>query len=150
MKSRPAAQGTPTWQLVATGKAPYAVASADEVVIARSQGARYRRDLYDLSNLPAGTDGPSRARVHADRRHLRAGAKLAVEPGLAYVAFLKNKYDFDKVKLVSYDGGVANFLNDKQMVQQCFIFSEPLAAAKAGAGRRRFSSPTPDTTRTPA
>src|SRR5215207_5072942 len=31
--------GTPTWQMVATGKVPYAVASADELVIARSQGA---------------------------------------------------------------------------------------------------------------
>src|SRR4051812_39778059 len=31
--------GTPTWQLVANGKTDFAVASADEVFIARSQGA---------------------------------------------------------------------------------------------------------------
>src|SRR5438093_12867600 len=30
--------GTPTWQLVAAGKCDYAVASADEVIIARPQG----------------------------------------------------------------------------------------------------------------
>src|SRR5262245_39510341 len=35
----PGGAGTPTWQLVATGKVDYAVASADEVIIARSQGA---------------------------------------------------------------------------------------------------------------
>src|SRR5881397_3549501 len=36
---QPGGAGAPTWQLVASGKVPFAVASADEVVIARSRGA---------------------------------------------------------------------------------------------------------------
>src|SRR3954463_10013 len=36
---QPGGAGTPTWQLVATGKADFAVASADEVLIARQQNA---------------------------------------------------------------------------------------------------------------
>src|SRR5205823_9723494 len=35
----PGGAGTPTWQLIANRKADYAVASADEVLIARQQGA---------------------------------------------------------------------------------------------------------------
>ena len=34
----PGGAGTPTWQLVAGGKAQFAVASADEVIIARQRG----------------------------------------------------------------------------------------------------------------
>lgn len=130
--------GTPTWQLVATGKAPYAVASADEVVIARSQGADLVAIFTTYQTCPQGL------MAHRGRGFVKladifeAGGKLAVEPGLAYVAFLKNKYGFDNMKLVTYDGGVANFVNDKQMVQQCFVFSEPLAAAKAGAAVQTF------------
>ncbi|CAN5605250.1 ABC transporter substrate-binding protein [soil metagenome] len=130
--------GTPTWQLVATGKAAYAVASADEVVIARSQGA-------DLVGIFATYQiCPQAIMVHRARgfKSIRDifdnGARLAVEPGLSYVAFLKNKFGFDNVKLVAYDGGLQKFLNDKLMAQQCFVFSEPLAAAKAGATPQSF------------
>ncbi len=35
----PGGAGAPTWQLVASGKVHFAVASADEIVIARGQGA---------------------------------------------------------------------------------------------------------------
>lgn len=132
--------GTPTWQLVATGKAPYAVASGDEVVIARSQGADLVAIFTTYQMCPQGI------MVHRARGFKNLSAifnsddeiKLAVEPGLSYVAFLKKKFTFDNVKLVAYDGGVANFLNDKFMAQQCFIFSEPIAAQKAGAKPQTF------------
>ena len=43
---QPGGAGTPTWQLVATGKVDFAVASADEVIIARSQ--RHARKIRTL------------------------------------------------------------------------------------------------------
>ena len=130
--------GTPTWQLVATGKAPYAVASADEIVIARSQGADIVAIFTTYQTCPQGLMAHRARGFHRLDDIFQAGGKLAVEPGLAYVAFLKDKYEFENMKLVAYDGGVANFVNDKQMVQQCFVFSEPLAAAKAGANPQTF------------
>src|SRR4051794_34946431 len=36
---KPAGAGAPTWQLVATGKTEFATTAADQVLIARSQGA---------------------------------------------------------------------------------------------------------------
>ncbi len=61
-----------------------------------------------------------------------------MEIGLPYGKFLQQKYGFDKVKRVAYDGGVGNFLADKDFSQQCFVFSEPLAAKKAGADPQVF------------
>src|SRR5262249_28699069 len=67
-----------------------------------------------------------------------SSGSLAVEPGLSYVAFLKKKYGFDKVKVVPYDGGVARFLADKDLAQQCFITSEPIAAKRKGGDPKVF------------
>jgi NitT/TauT family transport system substrate-binding protein len=134
----PGGAGTPTWQLVATGKVDFAVASADEVIIARSQGAPVVAFFATYQICPQGI------MVHAARGLkgfddlFKAGGKLAVEPGLAYVNFLKTKYPFDKMKLVTYDGGIGNFLNDVNFAQQCFITSEPLAAKKAGSDPQVF------------
>jgi NitT/TauT family transport system substrate-binding protein len=63
---------------------------------------------------------------------------VAMEPGLPYVNFLKNKFGFDKVKVVAYDGGPGNFLNKQDFSQQCFVTSEPLAAKKAGSDPQVF------------
>jgi NitT/TauT family transport system substrate-binding protein len=134
----PGGAGTPTWQLVATGKVDFAVASADEVIIARSQGANVVAFFATYQTCPQGI------MVHGSRNLkgfddlFKAGGKLAVEPGLAYVNFLKTKYSFDKMKLVAYDGGIGNFLNDPNFAQQCFITSEPLAAKKAGSDPQVF------------
>ena len=81
---------------------------------------------------------PQGIMVHASRgmksiADVFTGGTLAMEPGLPYVNFLKNKYSFDKIKVVPYDGGLGNFLNNKDFSQQCFITSEPLAAKKSGS-----------------
>ncbi|HEY7090333.1 MAG TPA: ABC transporter substrate-binding protein, partial [Tepidisphaeraceae bacterium] len=68
----------------------------------------------------------------------QAGGTLAMEAGLPYGKFLQKKYGFDRLKRISYDGGIANFLADKNFMQQCFVFSEPLAAKKAGADPQTF------------
>jgi NitT/TauT family transport system substrate-binding protein len=42
------------------------------------------------------------------------------------------------VKIVPYDGGVARFVADKDFAQQCFISSEPIAAAREGSDPKAF------------
>ncbi|HEX3357307.1 MAG TPA: ABC transporter substrate-binding protein [Tepidisphaeraceae bacterium] len=133
----PGGAGTPTWQLVANGKTDFAVASADEVFIARSQGADVTTLFATYQTCPQGL------MVHASRglksiADIFTVGTLAMEPGLPYVNFLKNKYGFDKIKVVAYDGGLGNFLNNKNFSQQCFITSEPLAAKKSGSDPQVF------------
>ena len=57
----PGGAGAPTWQLVASGKVPFAVASADEMVIARSHGRGCRRIFATYQTCPQGI------MVHASR-----------------------------------------------------------------------------------
>jgi NitT/TauT family transport system substrate-binding protein len=133
----PGGAGTPTWQLVASGKADFAVASADEVFIARAQGADVTAFFATYQTCPQGI------MVHASRGlkeigDVFKGGTIAMEPGLAYANFLKKKYGFDKVKLVAYDGGVGTFLAKPDFAQQCFITSEPLAAKKSGGDPQVF------------
>lgn len=135
---QPGGAGTPTWQLVATGKSDYGIASADEVLIAQSQGADVVAIFTTYQVCPQGL------MTHASRGFkeladiFRNPGTVAMEPGLPYVSFLKKKYGFEKVKVVAYDGGPASFLNDKNFTQQCFVFSEPISAAQAGADPQVF------------
>lgn len=135
---KPGGAGAPTWQMVASGQVEFAVSSADEVVIARSKGADVVAFFTIYQTCPQGI------MVHKSRglkkidEVFTSGGTLAMEVGLPYGKFLQKMYGFEKVKRVSYDGGIANFLADKNFSQQCFVFSEPIAAKKAGADPQTF------------
>jgi NitT/TauT family transport system substrate-binding protein len=125
--------GVPVVQMVAAGKADFGVVGAGEVLIARSRGA----DILPL--YATFQTSPQGIMVHAARGFtsladlFKTGGSLAVETGSPAEAFLKKKFGFDKVKVVSYDGGVARFVADKELSQQCYITSEPIAARKKGS-----------------
>ena len=134
----PGGAGAATWQLVASGKVDFAVASADEVLIARQQKADVVALFATYQTCPQGI------MVHAARK-LKSlndlffdGGKLAVEPGLAYVKFLQQKFAPSNLQLVSYDGGIGGFLHDQMLAQQCFVTSEPIAAKAAGSDPQVF------------
>ncbi|HEX8520803.1 MAG TPA: ABC transporter substrate-binding protein [Tepidisphaeraceae bacterium] len=131
--------GTATWQLVASSKRDFAVASADEVFTARQQGADVVAIYATYQTNPQGLMIRASRGIDNIADIFKQEGTLAVEPGLPYVTFLKNKYGFDKLKVVSYDGGIAGFLNDEKYAQQCFVTSEPLAAKKAGVEAKFFS-----------
>src|SRR5256714_11094745 len=114
----PGGAGTPTWQLVANGKTDFGVASADEVFIARSQGADVTAIFATYQTCPQGI------MVHASRglkdiADVFQSGTLAMEVGLPYAKFLERKYGFGKIKRIAYDGGFANFLADRDFAQQC-------------------------------
>src|SRR5215213_3242047 len=71
--------GTPTWQLVATGKAPYAVASADEVIIARSQGADLVTIFATYQTCPQAIMTHRERGLKSLEDLFKSGGKLAVE-----------------------------------------------------------------------
>src|SRR5215218_3038531 len=101
----PGGVGTPTVQMVAAGKVPFAVVSADEVVIARSNGA----DVVAL--LAVYQTNPQGLMTHAARGLKSIGdifgnaGTLAIQRGLPYANFLEKKFTFDKVKIVPSPGG---------------------------------------------
>jgi NitT/TauT family transport system substrate-binding protein len=135
---KPGGAGAPTWQRVAQGQVEFAVASADEVVIARSNGADVVAIFTIYQTCPQGI------MTHAERgfRSLedvfKAPGTMAIEIGLPYGKFLEKKYGFANIQRVPYTGGVTNFLADKNFSQQCFVFSEPIVAKRQGADPKTF------------
>ncbi|KFA88761.1 ABC transporter substrate-binding protein [Archangium violaceum] len=124
--------GVPVLQMVATGQVEFGIVGGDELLTARARGV----DLIPL--FAVYQTSPQAIMAHASRgakniQDVLSSGTIALEPGLPYAAFLKKKYGFDKVKVVPYDGGVAQFVTNKDFAQQCFITSEPIAARKQGA-----------------
>lgn len=127
----------PVLQMVASGQADFGTIGADELLLARAHGV----DVIPL--FAVYQTSPHGLMAHASRgakniQDVLSSGTIALEPGNPYVAFLKKKYGFDKVKVVPYDGGVARFVADKDFAQQCFITSEPIAARRLGASPTVF------------
>lgn len=130
--------GVPVVQMVAAGQADFGISGADEILMARARGV----DIVPL--FAVFQTSPHAIMVHASRGVtgipdlLARGGTLAIEHGLPYAAFLKKKYGFDKMRIVPYDGGIAQFVLDKDHAQQCFVTSEPIAARRQGADPATF------------
>ncbi|HET7538322.1 MAG TPA: ABC transporter substrate-binding protein, partial [Polyangiaceae bacterium] len=124
--------GVPVLQMVATGRADFGTVGADELLTARARGA----DLVAL--FAVFQTSPQGIMVHASRKLQKLedafhSGTLALETGKAYAAYLKQKFSWEGVKVVPYDGGVAHFLTDPTFGQQCYVTSEPIAARQKGA-----------------
>ena len=126
---KPAGPGAPTWQLVATGRTEFATTAADQVLVARSQGA----DVVALFTVYQ--TAPQAIMVHR-ARGFTSLADVFANPGTlaaednAWLRFCRNKFQPVKVNLTGYGGGVAAFLAKPDYSQQCFVFSEPILAKK--------------------
>ena len=135
----PGGAGTPTIQMIGAGSTEFGVVSADELVVARSQGNDVVALFAVFQNNPQGI------MVHAARKLasladlFKAGGTVALQRGLPYARLLEKKYGFEKVKIVPSPGGdISAFLADKNFAQQCFIMSEPLMAKHQGADVQVF------------
>jgi NitT/TauT family transport system substrate-binding protein len=135
----PGGAGTPVVQMVAAGKMDFGIASADEVILARSHGA----DLVAL--FAAFQTNPQAIMTHEERGFktladlYSSKGTLAIQSGLPYALFLNKKYSGKtQVQIVPYLGGIQNFLADKTFSQQCFATSEPISAAKKGTKVKTF------------
>ncbi|MEM9492909.1 MAG: ABC transporter substrate-binding protein [Myxococcota bacterium] len=134
------AAGVQTWKMVATGKVPFAIASAGEIIRARLKDA----DLVALYTVYQ--TNPQAIMVHKDsgvtslEEVFTSGKieRVAMEEGLPYVNFIKQKFGFDKVKVIQHGGALSLFLQDNKMAQQCFIFAEPVSATEKGVGVEAF------------
>jgi NitT/TauT family transport system substrate-binding protein len=129
--------GSPVLQTVATGRADFGTVGADDVVIGRARGADVVAVFATYQTNPQGIM-VHRARKLTTFDQLFQGGTLALETGQPYATYLKRKYSWAGVKVVPYDGGVARFLTDPTLGQQCYVTSEPLSAKKQGADPQVF------------
>lgn len=129
--------GVPVVQMVASGQADFGILGGDELLMARARGADVLPVFATFQTSPQGI------MVHASRgakslgEALKSGT-LAIEPGAPYAVFLKKKLGLQGVSIVPYDGGVARFLVDPNVSQQCYVTAEPLAAKKQGGDPQVF------------
>ena len=129
--------GAPVVQMVAAGQVQFGIAGADEVITARARGADVVPIYATFQTSPQGIMAHA-ARGYKTLGEVLKSGTLAIEPGVAYSAFLKKKYGGFGATLVPYDGGVARFMTDPALAQQCFVTAEPLAAKKKGGDPQVF------------
>ncbi|HEY0008175.1 MAG TPA: ABC transporter substrate-binding protein, partial [Tepidisphaeraceae bacterium] len=136
---QPGGAGAPTIELLGAGKVPFAIVSADEIPRARQQGAKIVALFAVYQTYPQGI--MTRASRGFDKLEdvFKQPGTLAMEQGLPYSDFLKNKYGFGSLKIVpSPFGDLSVYRTDENYAMQCFVTSEPLAAEKIGVAPNTF------------
>jgi NitT/TauT family transport system substrate-binding protein len=132
-----AGEGAATWQLVATGKTDFATTAADQVLIARSQGADVVALFAVYQTFPQGIMvHKARGFTKIDDVFHNSGI-LAAEDD-TWLHFCLKKFGKDGVKVTSYTGGIAAFLAKANYSQQCFVTSEPIQATAEHSDPQTF------------
>lgn len=133
---KPRGQGE-TWKLVATGVTDFATTAADQILVAREQGA----DVVAI--FAVYQTSPQAIMVHKARGFTRID-DVFTNPGtleaedVTWLKFLRGKFPSAKVSLTSNSPGIATFLAKQDLSKQCFITSEPLQATTAGSDPQTF------------
>lgn len=134
--------GAPTLQMLLSGKAQYGLVSADEILMAASKHPETPGPIVAL--FATYQVNPQAVLVRAENpaknieNLLLSDGTLLWQEGLPYAQFLKKKFPHFKIKTAPYGGGIANFIADEKISQQCFATSEPLTAAKRGISVKTF------------
>jgi NitT/TauT family transport system substrate-binding protein len=133
---KPRGQGE-TWKLVNEKVTDFATTAADQVMIAREQGADVVAIFAVYQTSPAGI------MVHQARGFTKID-DVFTHPGTLeaedapWLRFLRAKFPDAKVTLTSNSPGIATFLAKPELSKQCFITSEPVQAAAAGSDPQTF------------
>ena len=117
-------------RLVASKQVEFGVVDADQLLLARMEGANLTALSAPLQH------SPRCIMVHADsgidRLEDLKNVTLAMNQSLAFAEFLEKTIPLEGVTVVPYNG-VALFANDPKYAMQAYSFSEPFVAQQAGA-----------------
>lgn len=133
---KPRGQGE-TWKLVSERVTDFATTAADQVLIARAQGADVVAIFAVYQTSPQGI------MVHKARGFTKID-DVFTNPGTleaedaTWLKYLRGKFPSSPVTLTSNSPGIATFLAKPDLSKQCFVTSEPLQAAAAGADPQTF------------
>jgi NitT/TauT family transport system substrate-binding protein len=118
-------------QLVASGKADFGLGSSDQILEWASNGlplvAVSATMQHDPQAIMVHKDSP----IH-DFRDLE-GHTIAAQTGATWLKLVTSRYGLHQVRQIPTTLSIANFLADRDYVQQVFITSEPFFAKQAGA-----------------
>jgi NitT/TauT family transport system substrate-binding protein len=121
----------PVIPLVASGKYMFGLMQADQILLARQNGTPV---VAIFAAFQTALNGLMYHQSHPlnDFPDLQ-GRKVYVNTAADYWLYLVRKYNLDRAQQMTYNGQLANFMADETAVTQCYVSSEPLAAAKQGA-----------------
>ena len=133
---KPRGQGE-TWKLVAQHATDFATTAADQVLIAREQGA----DVVAI--FAVYQTSPQAIMVHKARGFSKLDDVFATPGTLeaedaTWLKYLRGKFPGSVVKLTSNSPGIATFLAKADLSKQCFLTSEPLQATTANSDPQTF------------
>jgi NitT/TauT family transport system substrate-binding protein len=126
-------QGGPQIQTipqVAAGKADFGVAQADELLLARAEGV-------PVVEVFGGMDKYLQCLMFHPSAGIQdfsdiSGHQVAVAPSGGFWPYIKGHYHLQDVKEINFTGSLAEFKRNEDLVQQCFITSEPYFARQEG------------------
>jgi NitT/TauT family transport system substrate-binding protein len=122
---------TPVIQQVATRRVDFGIVNADNILFGRVQEAPIVAVMAPLQTSPRCliVHKESGARDFADLKNMT----IAMSTTQAFSHYLRKKVPLDGVRVVPYSGNVSQFLQNPQLAQQGYVFSEPFVARKNGA-----------------
>lgn len=126
----PGGAGQPVTQMVAAKKVKFGIAAADEVILARAQGAKVVALFAVYQEDPQGFMAHEARGFKSLKDVFQSEGTVALQKGLPFTLWIQKKYAPIKAKLVPYTGGITSFIQDPKFSQQCFITSEPIAASR--------------------
>jgi len=116
--------------LVAAGRHTFGMSSADQVLLAREEGVPIVMVYGTFQTNPQGLMYHA-SRPVKDFPDLN-GRKVYVSGSGTFWQVLTQKYKLDSVQQFQYNGQLATFLSDPEIVTQCFVSSEPVILKAQG------------------
>jgi NitT/TauT family transport system substrate-binding protein len=118
-------------QLVASGKAEFGLGSSDQILEWDSNGLPLMAVAATMQH------DPQAVMVHKDSpvqdfKDLE-GHTIAAQTGATWLKYVISRYNLHNVKQIPATLSVANFLADRNYIQQIFVTSEPFFARQGGA-----------------
>ncbi|HEV7298089.1 MAG TPA: ABC transporter substrate-binding protein [Tepidisphaeraceae bacterium] len=136
---QPGGAGAPTVDMLGAGRVEFAIVSADEIVRARANGNMLVALMAVYQINPQGIMTRASRGFEDIGDVFKNSGTLAMERGLPYSDFLKQKYGFDKLTIVpSPFGDLSMYRTKEDYAMQVFVTSEPLAAKKIGIEPKTF------------
>jgi NitT/TauT family transport system substrate-binding protein len=131
---RPGGPGVPVVAQVASGRAAFGVAGAENVLLGWPQQARTVGLMAPLQHSPRCIMVHEQSGIQ--RFDQLQNVTLAMSSSSLFSLFLQKRLPLEGVRVVPYSGNVAPFLLDRDYAQQAFVFSEPFVARSQGSQPR--------------